>query len=143
MNNGNIHLSVLVYVDDLIVAENDSVIIQIFKVYLSACFHMKDLGILKYFLGVEIARSPDRFYLYQRKYTLDIISEVGLLGVKPAIVPMEQNHLALSTSILLAIDPESYSRLIGRLIYLWFTRPELSYCVHVLSQFMQQPKEDH
>jgi len=77
MNNGNIHLSVLVYVGDLIVVGNDSASIQI-KVYLSACFHMKDLGVLKYFLGVEITRSPDGFYLCQRKYALDIISEVGL-----------------------------------------------------------------
>jgi len=131
------------YVDDLIVAGNDSATIHRFKSYLSTCFHMKDLDVLKYFLGVEITRSPDGFYLCQRKYALDIISEVGLLGVKPALVPLEQNHrLTLSTSKLLA-DPESYHRLIGRLIYLCFTRPELSYCIHVLSQFMQQPKEGH
>jgi len=113
MNNGNIHLSVLVYVDDLIVTGNGSATIQRFKAYLSACFHMKDLGVLKYFLGVEIARSLDEFYLCQRKYALDIISEVGLLGAKSALVPMKQNHrLALSTSTLLA-DLESYRRLIG------------------------------
>jgi len=90
MNNGNIHPSVLVYVDDLIVARNDSAVIQRFKAYLSVCFHMKDLGVLKYFLGVEIVRSPYGFYLCQRKYALDIISEVGLLGAKPALVPMEK-----------------------------------------------------
>jgi len=74
---------------------------------------MKDLSILKYFLGVEIARSPDGFYMCQRKYALDIISEVGLLGIKPALVPMKQNHcFALSTSTVL-VDPESYRRLIG------------------------------
>ena len=90
---------------------------------------MKDLGVLKYFLSVEIARSSNGFYLCQRKYALDIISKVGLLGDKPALVPMEQNHrLTLSTSKLLH-DQESYRRLIGRLIYLCFTRPELSYCV--------------
>jgi len=60
---------------------------------------MKDLGVLKYFFGVEIARSLDGFYLCQRIYALDIISEVGLLEVKPVLVPMEQNHLlALSTT---------------------------------------------
>jgi len=65
------------------------------------------------------------------------------LGAKRTLVPMEQNHrLALSTNTLLA-DLESYRHLIERLIYLCFTWPEWSYCVHVLSQFMQQPKEDH
>jgi len=112
MNKDKIHLSVLVCVDDLIVAGNDSATIQRFKAYLSACFHMKDLGVLKYFLGVEIARSPERSHFCQRKYALDIISEVSLFGAKPAIVHMEQNHrLTLSTSTLLA-DPESYRRLI-------------------------------
>jgi transposase InsO family protein len=143
MHRGTIHLHVLVYVDDLIVSGNNSAAIQRFKSYLSACFHMKDLGVLKYFLGVEVARGPGGFFLCQRKYALDIISEVGLLGARPASVPLEQNHrLALSTSKVL-IDPEPYRRLVGRLIYLCFTRPDLSYSVHVLSQFMQQPREAH
>ena len=80
---------------------------------MSACFHMKDLWVLKYFLGVEVTRSLDGFFLCQRKYALDIISGVGLLGAKLAHVPMEQNHcFALFTSILLA-DSEPYHRLIG------------------------------
>jgi len=63
---------------------------------------MKDLSVLKYFLGVEIVWSLDGFYLCQRKYTLDIISELGLFGAKPILLPMEQNHrLTLSTSTLL------------------------------------------
>ena len=60
---------------------------------------MKDLGVLKYFLGVKVAGSPEGFFLCQRKYALNIITEAGLLGAKPVHVPMEQNHrLALSTS---------------------------------------------
>ncbi|KAJ8626780.1 hypothetical protein MRB53_020087 [Persea americana] len=93
--------------------------------------------------GVEVASGPDGFVLCQRKYALDIITEVGLLGAKPVSVPLEQNHrLALSTSTELQ-NPEPYRRLVGRLIYLCFTRPELSYSVHVLSQFMKQPREEH
>ena len=121
MRKGNIHLSVLVYVDDLIVAWNDSSVIQKFKAYLSTYAHMKDLGVLKYFLGIEVARGPGGFFLCQQKYALDIITEAGLLGTKPARVSMEQNHgFALSTSQLLA-DLEPYCRLVGRLIYLCFT----------------------
>ncbi|KAK2996505.1 hypothetical protein RJ639_024953 [Escallonia herrerae] len=140
---GIVQVNVLVYVDDLIIFGNNHAAIQRFKTYLNECFHMKDLGALKYFLGVEGARAPEGILLCQRKYALDIISEDGLLGAKPASVPLEQNHqLALATGRLID-DPERYRRLVGRLIYLCFTRPELSYCVHVLSQFMQQPREEH
>jgi len=97
LNKFKTNIVVLVYVDDLIVAENDCHAIKHFKSYLHACFHMKDLGPLKYFLGVEVAHSSSGIYLCQRKYTLDIIRETGLLGAKPATTPLEQNHhLALA-----------------------------------------------
>ncbi|XP_019055744.1 PREDICTED: uncharacterized protein LOC109115810 [Nelumbo nucifera] len=92
---------------------------------------------------VLVARNSTGIFLSQRKYALDIISKVGLLGTKPVPFPIEQNHnLALTDGPLLS-DHERYRRLVGRLIYLSATRPELSYCVHVLSQFMQQPQERH
>ncbi|WVZ25460.1 hypothetical protein V8G54_004004 [Vigna mungo] len=143
LNKRGIHLVVLVYVDDLIVAGDDHATIGRFKAYLHTCFHMKDLGPLKYFLGVEVARSSTDIYLCQRKYALDIIQETGLLGAKPTVTPLEQNHhLALADGPVFS-HPDRYRCLVGRLIYLCFTRPELTYCVHMLSQFLQQPKQDH
>nr|KYP64877.1 Copia protein [Cajanus cajan] len=104
---------------------------------------MKDLGMLKYFLGIEVARNSTVIFLCQHKYALDIISKVGLLGAKPASFPMDQHHqLPLAKGALLP-DPERYRRLVGRLIYLSVTRPELSYCVHTLAQFMQHPRQEH
>ena len=133
----------LVYVDDLIVSGNDSTAVTRFKTYLGSCFHMKDLGVLKYFLGLEVARHQSGIFLCQRKYALDIIADSGLLGSRPAVTPIEQNHgLARVTSDLLP-DPLPYRRLVGRLVYLAVTRPDLSYAVHVLSQFMQQPRPEH
>ena len=139
----SIHILVIVYVDDIIVSENNSEAIRVFKMYLSDCFYMIDLGPLKYFLGIEVARNPTGIFLSQRKYVLDIISKAGLLGAKPDPFPLEPNHqLALAEGLYFS-DPVKYRRRLGRLIYLSATRPELSYPVHMLSQFMQQPRERH
>ena len=133
----------LVYVDDLVTAGNDGNVIQCFKGYLNQCFHMKDLGRLKYFLGVDVASSPNGIFLCQRKYALDIISEVGLLGAKPASTPCEENHKLGSATGPLLSDPTMYRRLVRRLSYLCFTRPNLAYSVQVLYQFMQNPRSEH
>ncbi|XP_021736577.1 uncharacterized protein LOC110703136 [Chenopodium quinoa] len=141
--NGKTQLNVLVYVDDLIISGNDSAAFKVFKAYLSDCFKMKDLGPLKYFLGIKVARSSSGLFLCQRKYTLDIISETGLLGAKPSGFPMEQNHKLAHASGELLKNPEAYCRLVGRLIYLAVTRPDLAYSVHILSQFMHEPRIEH
>ena len=104
---------------------------------------MKDLGVKKSFWVIEVARSPQGLFLCQRKYALDIISDTGLLAAKPASSPIEQNHrLAHATGDFL-VDPEPYRRLLGRLIYLVVTRPDLAYAVHIISQFMHQPRQEH
>ncbi|KAJ4758369.1 Retroelement pol polyprotein-like [Rhynchospora pubera] len=140
---GDVFLTILVYVDDLVIAGNNSEALKRFKQYLSSTFHMKDLGVLKYFLGIEIARGSEGLFLCQRKYTLDILAESGLLGAKPTTFPIEQNHKLLSATGPLLDDPERYRRIVGRLIYLTITRPELCYSVHVLAQFMQAPLQAH
>ncbi|KAJ4769875.1 Retroelement pol polyprotein-like [Rhynchospora pubera] len=139
----DISLAILVYVDDLVIAGNNSKAIGQFKQYLSSTFYMKDLGALKYFLGIEIARSPSGLFLCQRKYTLDILAECGLLGAKPVAFPIEQNHNLSIANGAPMNDPERYRRLVGRLIYLTITRPDLCYSVHVLAQFMQAPLDIH
>jgi len=132
-----------VYVDDVIIASNNSAHTKALKDYLDAWFHIKDLGPLKYFLGLEVARSLDDIVLSQGKYALDILHEASLLGSKPFTFPMEQNHkLALDDSAILD-NPGAYRRLVGRLIYLTITRPNICYSVHILSQFMHQPHHGH
>ena len=140
---GGKSLRVLVYVDDLVVAGNDLVMLEKFKGYLRKCFKMKDLGKLKYFLGIEVARGPEGMFLSQRKYALDIITEAGLLGCKPVSTPMEQNHKLLYDKGPLYKDPARFRRFVGRLVYLAITRPELCYSIHVLSQVMHKPRAVH
>ncbi|KAL9230729.1 hypothetical protein vseg_006043 [Gypsophila vaccaria] len=142
-SNGTVRLFILIYVDDLVIAGNDSSAIAKFKEYLGTCFHMKNLAVLKYFLGLEVSRSTEGIYIFQRKYVLDIISETGLLGSKPDATLIEQHHNLDKATGLVLDDADSYRRLVGRLVYLSVTRPDLSYAVHILSRFMHQPHAEH
>lgn len=65
------------------------------------------------------------------------------MGAKPARFPIEQNHSLATATGSLILDPEQYQRLVGRLIYLSFTRPDLVYTFHILAQFMQEPRQEH
>ncbi|KAK2991417.1 hypothetical protein RJ640_019063 [Escallonia rubra] len=86
-------------------------LLQSIKARLRGQFHTKDLGSLKYFLGIEVARSSRGLYLCQRKYTLDILDDCGLTGARPSEFPMEQNlKLSNSTGAILS-DPSPYRRL--------------------------------
>jgi hypothetical protein len=134
---------VLVYVDDILVAGNDLSQIETFKHALSTNFKTKDLGPLKYFLGLEVARSPKGIFLNQRKYALDILNDSGQLGARTASFPMEQNLKLTNQDGTPLSDPSPYRRLVGRLIYLTITRPDIVFTVNILSQFMHAPRLPH
>lgn len=140
---GGVQINVLFLCFDLIIFESDFHALKMFKDYLCSCFSMNDLGVLKYFLGVEVARNPQELFLHQRKYALDIIFESSLFGAKPAILPIEQNNnLGHDTSIYRA-DLEKYRRLVRRLFYLAVTCLDFSYTDHILSHFLQNPRLEH
>jgi len=131
-----------VYVDDIIITGDDEVEIKRMKENLSKEFEVKDLGQLKYFLGIEVARSPKGIVLSQRKYVLDLLNETGMLGCRPASTPMDPNHKLCAESGH-SINKEKYQRLVGRLIYLCHTRPDISYAVSVVSRYMHDPRSKH
>lgn len=105
--------------------------LSLLHMYLATKFLLKDLGALRYFLGIEVTRSSKGIYLSQRKYALDILKDTRLVDAQPSVVPMEQNHTLQDNigPILPQSAASSYRRLVGRLIYLTVTRPDLSYAV--------------
>jgi hypothetical protein len=129
-------------VDDIILTGNDEKETAEVKRQLASEFEIKDLGSLRHFLGMEVARSKKGLVLTQRNYTLDLLKETGLEGARPANTPMECN-LKLGSAKGDPVDMGSYQRLIGKLIYLAHTRPDVSYAVSTLSQFMHSPNEAH
>lgn len=142
-NNKEKITALIVYVDDMVVTRNDKDEMNKLKGVLGAEIELKDLGNLKYFLGIEVARSSKGITMCQRKYTLDLLVETGMLECQPVNTPIEQNHGLTILSNKTPTNKERYQRLVGRLIYLSHTRPDIAYAVSVVSRFMHAPNEDH
>lgn len=134
---------VLVYVDDIIIASTNDAVADILTENLKSFFKLRDLGPLKYFLGLEIARSSSGISLCQRKYSLEMLTSTGMLACKPSSVPMTPNLKLSKTEGELIPDAALYRRIVGRLMYLTITRPDISYAVNKLCQFSSAPRTSH
>ncbi|XP_026442467.1 uncharacterized protein LOC113342015 [Papaver somniferum] len=103
-------------------------------------FGMKDLGLLRYFLGIEVASSPKGYLLSQSKYVSDILKKARISDTDPVDTPFEMNARYTNTdSVLLDI----YRTIVGSLVYLTITRPDIVYAVHIVSQFVSSPTTIH
>ena len=104
---------------------------------------MKELGQLNHFLGLEIDRSEEGILLHQQKYSKDLLKKFGMLKCKPSSTPMEQTVKMSASAGKDFEDATMYRQLVGSLIYLTLTRPDISYAVGVMSRYMQNPKKSH
>lgn len=133
----------LVYVDDMIITGSDKEAISEIQNLLHSTFHMKDLGQLNYFLGLEVHHQPQGIFLNQHKYILDLVRLAGLTGTTSVDTPMEINVKYRRDEGELLENPTLYRKLVGKLIYLTITRPDISYAVHTVSKFMLSPRHLH
>lgn len=133
----------VIYVDDIIIMGNDVKKIEETKMFLDTKFSIKDLRTLKYFLGIEVTHTRKGMVLNQRKYTLDSLEDNDMLGCRPSAFPMEQNMKLGKTDEECFVDVSKYRRLIGSLLYLQTTRPNITYSVNVLSQFVADLRESY
>ncbi|KAM7529809.1 hypothetical protein LguiB_033219 [Lonicera macranthoides] len=133
----------LIYVDDMIITGDDLNGIRHLKAYLGSCFEMKDLGNLRYFLGIEVDHSSTGYFISQVKYASDIINRAGLTDNKIADTPLEMNAKFSPSDGNPLANPTLYRQLVGSLNYLTITRPDISHAVHIVSQFMSTPRSVH
>ncbi|KAG9442993.1 hypothetical protein H6P81_018847 [Aristolochia fimbriata] len=123
----------LLYVDDMVITSDDLSGISDLKTYLISYFEMKDLGPLRYFLGLEVLPLSGGYGISQVKYASDLVNRAGLSDNKTSDMPLELN----------LADPTLYRQLVDGLLYLSITRPDISYVVNVVSQFMAAPRSIH
>ncbi|GFZ14564.1 hypothetical protein Acr_24g0007540 [Actinidia rufa] len=123
----------LLYVDDMISTGSDPSAISDVKDHLFREFEMKDLGPLRYFLGIEVASSPKGYLLSQTKYITDIIHRASLTDDKTVDTLLELHAKLSATDGVLLEDATLYRELVGCLVYLTITRPDISYAVHIVS----------
>ena len=127
----------------MIITSDDMQRIQDLKNFLSRQFEMKDFGPLDYFLGLEVSSSADGYYLTQAKYTSDLISRASITNSKIVDTHIEYNRRLNSHDGESLADVTLYRQLVGSLIYLTDTCPDIFYAVHVVSQFMIAPRSPH
>ena len=135
--------TLIVYVDDMVVTGNDHDERKALQSYLSSEFEMKDLGHLKYFLGIKVSRYDKGIFLSQRKYALDLLQETGMSACQPADTPVEEGLKLCVETNQVPVDKRRYQRLVGRLMYLAHTRPDLAYALSIVSRFMHNLREQH
>lgn len=136
--NGDNVMCLIINVDDMIIIGDDKEEIKNLKENLSKEFEMKDLGVLKYFLRIEVLRSEQGIFSRQKKYVIDLFTETGLLECKPSDIPIIPNHgLKIDEGAKLA-DREKYQRLVGKLIYLSHITPYITYAVGIVKPIHAQ-----
>ena len=132
----------LLYVDDLLLTGAQKPINEC-KKKLAAEFEMKDLGMMHYFLGLEVWQYPDEIFLNQGKYTIEMLKRFGMLDCKAMTTPMTTSLKLLNDDTSEFVDATLYRQIIGSLMYLTNTRPDICFAVNTLSQYIVNPKHIH
>ncbi|XP_019200072.1 PREDICTED: uncharacterized protein LOC109193673 [Ipomoea nil] len=138
-DSGTARVYILVYVDDILLMGNDSAMLK----KLSTVFHICDLRKLRFFLGIEATEMADSIVLSQKRYMTELLRKAAMESCKPLAT-----HIALNTQLTpgesdTLDDLTPYRQLVGSLMYLLITRPDLAYSVNKLCQFMHTPTQSH
>ena len=139
----NLIIYVLVYVDDIIVTSSDSHAIHRLINCLQLDFAINDLGPLHFFLGIEAVPIPNDLFLTQRRYIMDLLSLTKMTYAKPISSPMSFTHAVSAFHGYSLPDPIEYRSTVGTLQYLSLTRPDISFAVNKVCQFMHRPTNIH
>ncbi|XP_052479605.1 uncharacterized mitochondrial protein AtMg00810-like [Gossypium raimondii] len=142
-NDGKQLLMVCLYVDDLIFTGNDQIMFDKFKKSMMAEFDMLDLGRMHYFLGIEVAQSDTDIFISQRKYAQEILKRFQMANCNPVGTPVKTSLKLVKDDTGRDVDNTLYKKIVGSLMYLTATRPDITYAINLICRFMECPKEMH
>lgn len=140
---GTDFLKLCLYVDDIIYIRSSCALIGDLKAIMMKKFEMKDLGALHYFLGLEVMQKDDGIFVSQMKYATDLLKMFNMLNCKVVATPMNLNEKLQAEDSTDITDAKYFRSLIGGLIYLSHTRPDIAFSISVVSRFMQNPTKHH
>lgn len=133
----------LLYVDDIILTGSNEQLVQSVIHQLTSEFEMKDLGLLHFFLGLQVEYQSQGLLIHQTKYIKDLLQKANMVDCKPCLTPCHPNQKLLNHDSPPFSDPTYYRSLVGALQYLTFTRPDIAFSVNQVCQFMRSPLEQH
>jgi len=136
-------LILMLYFDDLFITGSSDRLITWLKTFLHKQFEMTDLGHVQRYLGISFEQTILGIFLHQKAYTHSILQEFGMTACKPATTPLPEGHILVTNMESPYIDSTYYGRLVGKLIFLTITRPDIAYAVSRLSSYMSRPQEAH
>jgi len=144
VKNVNKHtLIISVYVDYLLIAGDNEQLVEEFKTNMKDKFEMNELGLLSYFLGMEVTQSEQGYFLCQKRFTMKLLNKFAMENCKPVSTPVVQGQKLMKEDEALKTDGKAYRSLVGSLLYLTATRPDIVFAVNYLSRFMQSPSQIH
>ncbi|XP_024020247.1 uncharacterized protein LOC112091288 [Morus notabilis] len=134
---------ILVYVDDILITGSDEKEVQQLITLLNDCFTLKDMGEVNFFLGIHVTHTAGGMHLSQKKYVTDLLCKAKMQDAKPIGAPMTTGFKLSAFGSDEVESPQLYRSIVGALQYVTITRPELSYSVNRVCQFMHKPLETH
>ena len=136
-------LIVVLYVDDVIFTGNDDYLIENFKTVMKEEFEMTDMGLLRYFLGIEVDQNEKGIFISQARYVNQVLGRFNMQECKAAITPTVMGLKLSREDNNKDFDPSLYKSIVSSLMYLIATRPDIMFAVSLISRFMERPKEAH
>ncbi|KAI5344133.1 hypothetical protein L3X38_012010 [Prunus dulcis] len=136
-------LIVSIYVDDIVYTGNDQEMIEDFKKDMKEKYEMTDLGLLHHFLGMGVIQTPTSKFIHQKKYATTLLSRFGLNECKPVSIPLVTSEKLSKDDGSGLASEEQYRRIVGSLLYLTATRPNIMFATSLLARFMHCPTSKH